>query len=245
MKVTCEGVWTRVLDVEDPELCRCIGVVTMGHVRVTARWLKFYRRWRWEERVGWDPLDVDRTWLSTEVLQEDLQDYQIPMVILGFDVVSLYPSMDISRVGDKVKEAVLKSSISWEGINYMEAVRYIALNWTEAQCRTSKLRRVLPWRRKSHGSRPGVRGAGPKGPDIGDTDQWVFPRVVLSDQDKLEILGAVLSIATTALFTHHFYSFGGATFKQLKGGPIGLRGTCAVPRLLITNIFPPLVLKNR
>ena len=230
---SCEGDWSRILDVEEPEVCRCTGVMTMDNLRVTARWLKYYRRWRWEKSVKWDPREEDRTWLSSEVLQEDLQDYQTPMVILGFDVVSLYPSMDIARVGDKVREAVLKSSISWEGINYMEAVRYIALNWNEAQCRASKLRRVLPWRRKSQGSRPGIRGAGPKGPDVGDTDQWVFPRVILSDLDKREILGAVLSIATTALFNHHFYSFGGAFFKQLKGGPIGLRGTCAVARLLM------------
>ena len=89
-------------------------------------------------------------------------------------------------MGERVKQAVPKNNIKWEGINYMEAVRYIALNWTEAQCRSSKLRRVLPWRRKSNGSRPGVRGAGPKGPMVGDTEQWIFPRVVLTEEDKLE-----------------------------------------------------------
>ena len=95
----------------------------------------------------------------------------------------------LSGAGMRVKEAVLKSDISWEGINYMEAVRYIALNWTENQCRSSKLRRFLPWRRKNHGRRPGVRGAGPKARDVGDTEQWVFPRVTITDLDKLEILG--------------------------------------------------------
>ena len=92
--------------------------------------------------MGWDPLDIDRIWLSTEVLAEDLQDYQVPMVILGFDVVSLYPNLDTSKVGERIKGAVMKSNISWEGVNYMEAVRYIALNWTEDRCRSSKLRRI-------------------------------------------------------------------------------------------------------
>ena len=113
----------------------------------------------------------------------------------------------------------------------MEAVRYIALNWSEDQCRKSKLRRVLPWRRKSHGSRPGVRGAGPRGPERGDTDQWIFPKVVLSQKDKTEIIGTVLSIAVTELFKNHFYTFGGEIFHQKEGGPIGLRGTCAIARL--------------
>ena len=100
---------------------------------------------------------------------EDLQDFQNPMVLLGMDVVSLYPNLDMEKVGDRVKEAVKKSKIKWEGINYMEAVRYIALNWSEEKCRGSNLRKFLPWRRKNSGTRPGIRGAGPRGPDCGDT----------------------------------------------------------------------------
>jgi len=30
---------------------------------------------------------------------------------------------------------------------------------------------------------------------------------------------------------HHYYTFGGKTFHQTRGGPIGLRGTCAVARV--------------
>ena len=167
------------------------------------------RRMEWEARMEWDGRDVKRTIGSNEVNPEDLQDFQVPMVVMGSDVVALYPSMDTKGVGDVVREAVRKSDIDWRGVDYMEAVRYIALNWTEEQCRGSKLRKVLPWRRKNNGTRPGIRGAGPKGPNRGDTDQWVFPRVVLSEEDKLEIIGTVLCIATTAMFQHHYYSFGG------------------------------------
>ena len=74
---------------------------------------------------------------------------------------------------------------------------------------------------------------GPRGPDVGDQEQWVFPHVVLSNEDKLEILGTVLSIATTDMFDHHFYSFGGAMYKQEGEGPTGLRGTCAIARLIM------------
>ena len=123
--------------------------------RVTARWIKKLRRTKWEEDNNWDPRDGMRTLRSSEVLPEDLQDYQVPMVVMGMDVVSLYPNLDINKVGEKVKEAVLTSNIKWEGIDFMEAVRYIALNWSENQCRGSKLRRVLPWRRSRSGTRPG------------------------------------------------------------------------------------------
>ena len=167
----CVGEWTYVFSLEEPELYKCEMRIELGATRVTAKWMKKFRRTRWEQNMGWDPLDEGRRLRSTEVLPEDLQDYQVPMVILGFDVESLYPNLDISKVGDRVKEAVIKSNIAWEGINYLEAVRYIALNWTEERGRASKLRRVLPWRRSNHGSRPGVRGAGPKGPGVGDQEQ--------------------------------------------------------------------------
>ena len=158
------------------------------------------------------------------------------MIFLGSDVVSLYPSLDIREVGLRVKEAVLNSTVKWEGVDYLEAVRYIALNWTEDQCRSSNLLRVLPWRRKKQGSRPGIRGAGPRGPETGDTDQWIFPKVVLSQEDKLEIIGTVLQIATTALFENHYYSFGGGAFRQREGGPI-LRATCAIARLCMQLFY--------
>ena len=33
------------------------------------------------------------------------------------------------------------------------------------------------------------------------------------------------------MFRHHQYTFGGKTHRQKEGGPIGLRGTCAIARL--------------
>ena len=42
-----------------------------------------------------------------------------------------------------------------------------------------------------------------------------------------------VSLATKAMFNHHYYQFGGTTFRQSEGGPIGLRGTCAVARLVM------------
>ena len=228
----CVGEWGKPVSRDDPELCWCEETQTLeGSVRVTIWWLKRMRRIDWETRMGWDIKDSRRTIQSCEVNPEDLQDYQTPMVVMGSDVVALYPSMDTRGVGDIVREAVKKSDIDWRGVDYMEAVRYIALNWTEEQCKGSRLRKVLPWRRKKGGTRPGIRGAGPKGPERGDTDQWIFPRVVLSYEDKLEIIGTVLSIATSAMFQHHYYSFGGETYRQEEGGPIGLRGTCAIARL--------------
>ena len=45
------------------------------------------------------------------------------------------------------------------------------------------------------------------------------------------MVATVLEIMTSALFSQHYYSFGGKFFHQRGGGPIGLRATCAVARV--------------
>ena len=107
---------------------------------------------------------------STEVNHEDLQDQTVPMVVVGSDVVSLYPNLDIEKVVDAVQLAIMESNLRWEEIDYLEASRYIALNWTASQCRASPLGRILPTRRKTTGTRPGLRGAGPMGGERGDQE---------------------------------------------------------------------------
>ena len=65
----------------------------------------------------------------------------------------------------------------------------------------------------------------------GDVEQWVFPNVIMTKLEQKELIATVVQIATEALFRKHFYNFGGKTYQQRSGGPIGLRGTCAVARV--------------
>ena len=97
------------------------------------------------------------------MLPEDLQDMSKPMIIVGTDVVNLYPSLDIRKVVKNVKEAIMESKIMWQEIDYLEGARYVALNWPEARCRSSGLGRILPRRRYRGGTRLGLKGEGPQG----------------------------------------------------------------------------------
>ena len=115
----------------------------------------------------------------------------------------------------------------------MEGARYLALNWSEEQVRASSLRRVIPRRRSKNGTRPGIRGEGPRGRETGDQEQWIFSNVVFTKEEEEQLIIEVLKIAVRALFTKHFYTFGGRVFKQSKGGPIGLRATCAIARAIM------------
>ena len=49
------------------------------------------------------------------------------------------------------------------------------------------------------------------------------------------IVAEVVKICTKVMFKNHLYTFGGRTYRQKKGGPIGLRGTCAVARLVMCH----------
>ena len=49
------------------------------------------------------------------------------------------------------------------------------------------------------------------------------------------IIANVLMVAVRTMFKTHIYHFDNSYFLQLKGGPIGLRGTCAVARLTMVE----------
>ena len=203
-----------------------------GYIKCTHTFVQTLRRLRWEQSMEWDE-DYDRILDSSEVLEEDLQDYTIPMVLIGADVISLYPNLDVDQVVLGIEEEVRRTDMVFSNVDYLEATRYLALNWSQEDCRNSCLRRVLPWRRKKTGTRPGITGQGPRNRVRGDQEQWCFPRVILKEWEKKQIIASVIRVATETMLKKHFYSFGGKTFHQKGGGPIGLRGTCAVARLIM------------
>ena len=145
------------------------------------------------------------------------------------DVESLYPSLDAMEVAQIVYNAMMKTEIEFKGVNYQEACRMTALTSSEQECRLGRLRRVLPIRRYTNGTRPGISGEDPLGPDVGSQDQWKFPnlkRNPLSKQEKRMIVAEVARKSVLGVFKTHTYRFANKFFLQRKGGPIGLRSTC-------------------
>ena len=232
----CNGVEPHVREDGHPELCSCEdqdGISAEGRILITRGAMKRLRRLNWMENIGWDDGNITVEYDGREVLHEDLQHQGVPMVLIGTDVINLYPSLDIERVVEDVQQAILDSNITWREIDYLEAARYVALNWPEDKCRSSGLWRVLPKRRHKGGTRPGLRGVGPQGGGRGDQEQWIFPRVRLRQGERKLLVATVVKLATKAMFKHHFYGFAGSKFQQMEGGPIGLRGTCSIARLVM------------
>ena len=75
------------------------------------------------------------------------------------------------------------------------------------------------------------QGSGPMGAEPHDQEQWRFPDVVITEEEKKEVIATVVGIATQVLFSNHLYTFGNKVYRQKSGGAIGLRATCAVARV--------------
>ena len=129
----------------------------------------------------------------------------------------------------------METEIEFKNIHYQEGVRYIALTSTAQECRIGPLKRVLPRRRHVNGVRPGVTGVGPAGAAVGDQDQWDFPAVHggLTKMEKRLIVAKVMHTAVLTLFKTHCYTFGGKYYLQKHSGPIVLRSTCCIARLVM------------
>ena len=89
----------------------------------------------------------------------------------------------------------------------------IELNRSAAYCRAHPLHRVLPVRRAKTGCRPGVTGKGPLGAQRGDQEQWKFPQVTLTEEEKKMIIAEVVKITTEIMFENPLYTFGGKVFR--------------------------------
>ena len=172
---------------------------------------------------------------SDQVSNNYVQDKGQKIKIIGSDVESLYPSLEAIEVAEIVYEAMLETEVSFDNINWTEGSKYITLTSTEQECRVGPLKRILPKRRHVNGTRPGITGEDPLSKEQNSQDQWEFPHIPngLTKKEKRLLVAKVMKTAVLAIFKTHTYSFNKKFFLQAKGGPIGLRSTCAVARLVM------------
>ena len=154
-------------------------------------------------------------------------------MIVGADAVQMYPSLEAMASGRAAKRVTLESKMRIDGVNYREASRYLAMELGDAERAMSGLRRVLPVRRYRKGTKPGVTGPVAVGPSVDDDSQWIFPSVEPTEKEKRMMVATVVEVGVRTVFKTHLYQFGGHTYHQQAGGPIGLRVTGAVARIVM------------
>ena len=125
-------------------------------------------------------------------------------------------------------EVVTKSPAEFEGMNYTEMSRYIAI-MEHMTSGVEAVRRVLP-RRSKEGAKPSdisIRNKEINSKHTNTEIEWTFPAVTPTNIEKREMRGIMCEIGVRILWDNFTYRFGRKIYHPLSGGPIGARVTMA------------------
>ena len=154
------------------------------------------------------------------------------LIILGSDVVSLFPSLSATLTGKAVKEQIIKSTIQWENIDWNLLTLYLKINegyWKNCQVFDSI--KMLLQKKKSNIGRP----ASVTTKDLEKKYIWSSATECMSQKTKSKLIGLAMEYAIWFFFNHFCYTFAGENYRQTSGGPIGARLTMAVARLVMQS----------
>ena len=112
-------------------------------------------------------------------------------VLVGLDAVSLYPSIEKKVAMEMCRNAAREVEIEVQNVNYMEATRFLALTMDDDEIRESRLGRIMPRMRKKASGRAcrklRLTTANSLEATTNDQNQWEWPEVNLSKEEKVEI----------------------------------------------------------
>ena len=182
-----------------------------------------------------------------ETQEEIARTMRKDTVVGSLDVRGLYPSLDQEGSSEAVARFVRDSSTTLEGIDWRHTQIFVASNMDPHELKREGVLGLVPKRCKKFGPRPGrtTEELSQKRPDPRSEKQpacpskWAEsnPDKELSEENRRLLLSVALKIATRTIFRHHCYQFNGEVFRQAKGGPIGLRVTSVVARIVMDDWF--------
>ena len=160
------------------------------------------------------------------------------IVVSSEDVEALYPNLEIMASARLCGEAVKQSKMRFEGVDYFWAGKYIAMTCAPKEIEESNLGETVPKRKYRKGTRPGINtketvGKKKEGESEELVTKWEFSRTDFTEMEKRNLLAKVVEIAVRTTFRNHLYQFEGKMRVQAEGGPIGLRLTGVVARIVM------------
>ena len=157
-----------------------------------------------------------------------LQDTDEEMVIVGSDVCSLYPSLDIVLSAAIARKAVQESQIKIKDVNYQAALVYLLLQGGEDYLRRSGLARRIPvWSGKR---RDLLKITGSAAFEL---KKWKFSHIPMTEKEERLITSMVVECAVVTIMSTHVYTFNGKHYLQTNGGPIGLNSTASLASVIM------------
>ena len=182
-------------------------------------------------------------WLSKETNEKKSNgitdwDWREEMMLLGSDVVALFPSLSADVTSKIVRKQVTKSPITWQNIDHTWLRMYVHLN-EHLSSDISTVRHLLPYKKKGRkGKESGMSSDECKKRNLRincKTSCWDWPNVEITEKDIKELLGITMEIVVKFFFTNFVYTFAGENFLQSTGGPIGARLTMCIARLVMQD----------
>ena len=140
-------------------------------------------------------------------------------MVIGNDVVGLFPNITSTRTGRVVRYKVQESTLKFEGMSFKQVTLYVYLN-QEKTGDLDELRQYFPWRRKVGGTAPGMNNVEVNSKDKMGDSYWVWPRKEPTEKHQQMMIARAAEIGTRTVFENFMYSFGGKTYLQTRGGPI-------------------------
>ena len=157
----------------------------------------------------------------------------------SLDVKSLYPSLDVEFVSEKVGEMFLSSVVNVPELDCKELGLYLALNRTPEELREKGLDKVCPTRKRKDGKPPVGRPPVMTGCAMEEQREkrfapWEDARIEEPDTyTKKRMLAEAITIGVEHVMSNHIYVFNGEIRMQSKGGPIGLALTGDVAQVFM------------
>ena len=156
------------------------------------------------------------------------------LLLIGADVIALFPNMTSQRTGKISRDQVTESPVKFENLNCREMARYVVV-CEKMTSGVEEVRRLLP-RRSKDGAKP--EGITMKNKEIQgletDTEiEWTFPPYTPTEHERRTLFGICCEIGVRVLWENFCYSWNKQTYLQKSGGPIGARVTMAASRLVM------------
>ena len=158
----------------------------------------------------------------------DLQDFTQKPIMVGGDVVGLYPNMDIVATAELSARALVESDIHVKGVDYKYLAVYLFLVPGPVTMVNLGLGHCVPYRLIKSSANSLAASSNR------ELNNWKLDVDTPRDSDKQLLLAQMLKIGNLVAMETTCYSFGGHIFRQRGGAGIGLRSSACLAKVTIS-----------
>ena len=157
-----------------------------------------------------------------------IQDMEGKPIMMGCDVVSLYPNLEPVAVAQLTADAVMNTKVQFKGVNFYFLLIYLVIVLGKNQMIKLGLADYVPIYKEKEGQSQSLAAKNNR-----NTENWDFSHIMMKEEDKKRLIAYVIQIMILLMTTTTCYTFGGNLYRQQGGLGIGLRGSAALARLIM------------